>query len=85
MKRSRRKHDQDLHKLDNRHFDYLMEDDLLDGAGYDKDLDEEEPRSFDVSRWREDLAERTTRRAQMRSRDLRKGLLRDHAPRGFER
>ena len=77
MRRQRRKHDQDLRKLDRDRLEMLDEE----GTGaerFTEDLGKVTGHAFDFRRWREDLAERSFRRARMRARDMRRGLLRDH-------
>ena len=77
MRRQRRKHDQDLRKLDRDRLEMLDEE----GTGaerFTEDLGKVTGHTFDFRRWREDLAERSFRRARMRARDMRRGLLRDH-------
>jgi hypothetical protein len=84
MRRHRRKHDQDLRKLDHERFDFVFEDDLLDQLGLEpgelEDLDRDEGHPFDFNTWRADLTERSTKRARMRERDMRRGLYRERRP-----
>lgn len=87
MKRHRRKHDQDLHKLDNERFNFLFEEDLLDEYEVES-IDQEQTQAFDFSRWRADLTERSTKRERMRARDMKRGVFRERTgperARGFD-
>jgi hypothetical protein len=80
MRRQRRKHDQDLRRLDSERLEML---DLAGAEGaaaqrFAGDFGKVEGHDFDFRRWREDLAERSLRRTRIRARDMRRGLLRDH-------
>jgi hypothetical protein len=77
MSRQRRKQDHDLRKVARARLEMLDRE----GAGaerFTEDLGQGAGRDFDFRRWREDLAERSFRRARMRARDMRRGLLSDH-------
>ncbi len=59
-----------------------LEDDEPMALRFREETDEDdEPRfSFDVDRWQRDLFERSSHRARMRDRDIKKGILRIPPP-----